>query len=647
MLDSLSLTLRMPAPASSTGRVQFGTFELDLQCAELRKSGVKIRLQEQPLKVLQILLENPGQIISREELQKRVWPADTFVEFNQGLYSAMARLRDALGDSSDSPRFIETVARRGYRFIAPVTTLQPASIPQTSGEDAAKIDIKRSLQFRRLIGSLVAGLIGGAILLALVLAFDVMGAREWLRSRTTPIRSIAVLPLENLSGDPAQDYFADGMTDELITDLAQLPYLRVISRTSVMRYKNTRETLPEIARELNVDAVVEGTVERSANRVRIRVQLIRAGDDRHLWAQAYERDIGDALSMQTDAAIQIANQVGSNVADSVPSLGRPRSMKPEAYDNYLKGRYYARTRKRTDVEQAAAYFREAIREDPEAALAYAGLADAYLFEFAFESDPKEAAAKTRLVARKALEIDPHLAEPHVILAALDESVDWNWVEAQKEYERAIELEPSSPQAHREHGLFLAAMGRRAEALAEIDTALKLDPLSGNTHSTAAFIYLFTGDYDRSIDESQKALRIEPALVTARAHLVDGYMQKGLYDQAVAEFERYAVQRDFSPESVSLIKAAFLKAGIKGFWQAQIDLNARKQIPSLDNFFLASAYAELGNKSKALDYLNKAYAARELMMEFINVSTEFRDLRSEPRFQELLRNMGLPPSEPTH
>jgi TolB-like protein/DNA-binding winged helix-turn-helix (wHTH) protein/Tfp pilus assembly protein PilF len=608
------------------------------------KSGVKVRLQEQPLKILQILLENPGQIVGREELQNRIWPANTFVEFDQGLYSAMARLRDALGDSSDSPRFIETVARRGYRFIAPVTMPAGAPIVEVTSGAESKLKAGKALSLRRLTASLVAGLVGGALLLAIVFTFDIAGIRDWLRLRTSPIRSVAVLPLENLSGDPAQEYFTDGMTDELITDLAQLPYLQVISRTSDMHYKNTKKTLPEIARELNVDAVVEGSVERSGNRVRIRVQLIRAGDDRHLWAQAYERELRDVLAVETDAALQIASQVETNVAKgAASSLAHAHSMKPEAYDSYLKGRFYARTRKRTDMEQAATYFREAIHQDPEAALAYAGLADTYLFQFNFGYDPKEAAAKTRSVANKALEIDPSLAEPHVILAVLAES-DWNWAEADKEYKRAIELEPSSPRAHRERAIFLAAMGRRTEAIAEVETAVKLDPLSGNTHAAAAYAYFFAGEYDRCIDEGQRALQIEPAIVTASAQLVNCYTEKRMYDQAIAEFEKWAVQRDFTPESVAIMKEAYRKSGIKGFSQAQIDLNESGKIPSLDNSFMAGNYFLLGDKRKALDYLDKAFAARESSLEFLNVTPEFRDLRSEPRFQELVRKVGLPAPE---
>src|SRR5215470_19249365 len=262
----------MPASASSPEHVQFGVFELDVHNAELRKSGLKVKLQEQPLKILQTLLEKHGQIVTREELRGRIWPANTFVEFDQGLYNAMARLRDALGDASENPRFIQTVARRGYKFIAPVTLTGGESSPEVN----PKTDASTWLWVHRWTSGVLAGLLGGRIFLVVVFGFDVAGARGWLRTRTPPIRSLAVLPLQNLSNDPQQDYFADGMTDELITGLAKLGNLRVISRTSVIRYKTTTEPLPQIAHELNVDAIVEGTVERSGSRVRIRTQLIRA-----------------------------------------------------------------------------------------------------------------------------------------------------------------------------------------------------------------------------------------------------------------------------------------------------------------------------------------------------------------------------------
>jgi TolB-like protein/DNA-binding winged helix-turn-helix (wHTH) protein len=348
----------MSAPASSTDRVQFGVFELDLQRAELRKQGIKVKLQEQPLKLLQVLLETPGQIVTREKLRTRIWPANTFVEFDQGLYSAMARLRDALGDSSDSPRFVETVARRGYRFIAPITGTLVSPDRGSSPQPKVITETTRPALYRRWIASLIAGLVGGALLLGIVFSFDILGAREWLRSRTTPIRSIAVLPLENLSADPDQDYFADGMTDELITNLARLGTLRVVSRTSVMRYKKTSKTLPQIGQELNVDGIVEGTVERSGNRVRIRVQLIQASSDRHLWAQTYDRELRDTLALQTEAAGDIVNEIQPSLT-SAKQQGPvvPRRVNPDAYEAYLKGLYFSNKRSPESFKRALEYSR--------------------------------------------------------------------------------------------------------------------------------------------------------------------------------------------------------------------------------------------------------------------------------------------------
>jgi TolB-like protein/DNA-binding winged helix-turn-helix (wHTH) protein/Tfp pilus assembly protein PilF len=634
----------MPAPTSSTERVQFGVFELDLTHAELRKSGVKVKLQEQPLKILQILLENPGQIVSREELQKRLWPSNTFVEFDQGLYSAMARLRDALGDSSDSPRFVETVARRGYRFIAAVTHVPTSPIPVVASELRPNGAARKTFTFRRLAANVVAGLVGGALLLAAMLEFDIAGAREWLRTRTTPIRSIAVLPLQNLSGDPEQEYFADGMTDELISDLAQRTNLRVISRTSVMHYKKTSKTLPEIARELQVDGVVEGSVERSGNRVRIRVQLVRAMDDRHLWAQAYEREFRDVLRLQADAAREIAEQVGLSVAMSsgARQANRGHLMKPEAYENYLKGRYYSRTGKGQDAEIARAYLLKAIQQDPDAAPPYAGLANAYVFEAYFGPQRKEAAKQAHIAATKALRIDPELADAHLAMTSTAE-LDWQWAEAEKHYRRAVELEPGSPDGHLHFGMFLAALGRFSEAIPETRMALRLDPMSADTHASSGFTFYLTGDFDHAIQHGLTALEIDPNYDDAHAFLFHSYWQKGEYELAVQEFTKFAGMKGFSPESINAINQAYSKGGIKGFWREHLILNAARRIPALDSFDLASVYVALGENSKALDYLHEAYGERDPKMGFLRVLPELRGLQSELQFRELIRQVGLPGS----
>ncbi len=491
----------MSVPASTSKIVQFGVFELDLQRAELRKQGVKVKLQEQPLKVLQLLLESPGQVVGREQIRTRIWPANTFVEFDQGLYSAMARLRDTLGDSSDSPRFIETVARRGYRFIAPVVEPIAATVTEPATGTESEIQPKTAA-LRRWIGSLLAGLLGGALLLGIVLGLNIAGSRDWLHSRTTPIRSIAVLPLENLSGDPEQEYFAEGMTDELITDLAQLPYLQVISRTSVMHYKNTKKTLPEIARELNVDAVLEGTVERSNNYVRIRVQLIRAGDDRHLWAASYDRELRDVLILESQAAQDIASEVRINLTSTEQGrIGRAHSVNSEALEAYLKGRYHWNKRSADGLRKAERYFQEAIEKDPNYAPAYAGLADTYILFANFNlAAPGWAYPRAKEMAFKAIQIDSTLAEAHTSLAALNASYDWNWSGAEQEFRRAIELNPSYATAHHWYAEdLLIRIGRQQEALAEIERARQLDPLSLQINAVQGRILGLTNQNDKAIE----------------------------------------------------------------------------------------------------------------------------------------------------
>ncbi|HKU24264.1 MAG TPA: tetratricopeptide repeat protein, partial [Candidatus Sulfotelmatobacter sp.] len=581
MLDFLGFTSRMPPPASTSKIVQFGVFELDLQRVELRKQGVKVKLQEQPLKVLRVLLENPGQIVSREELRRRVWSANTFVEFDQGLYSAMARLRDVLGDSSDSPRFIETVARRGYRFIAPVSPpVVPASVEITRPIKADEQDFPRH-SLRRWISSLLAGLLGGALLLVLVFTFDLGGAREWLRTRATPIRSIAVLPLENLSRDPEQEYFADGMTDELITTLAQMGTVRVVSRTSVMRYKKTSEPIAQLARELSVDAVVEGTVERSGGRVRIRVQLIQAPSDRHLWAQTYDRDFKDALALETEAAGEIVREIQS---DLTPAQKRRwaavRKVDPEAYEAYLKGLYFSNKRNAADFDRAIGYFNQAIAKDSGYAAAYSGLSDALLGEIFTGTPAEKVREKATLSAQKAIELDPSSTEAHNSLGGIREFWDWDWAAAEKEYKRAIELNPNFVAGHQNYALFLAFQGRFEQAIAEAQRSQELDPLSPFVRTTFCLDLEVARRYAEAVEKCQQALELDPNFRHAHGNLVSIYIATGKYEQAVEEYETVARLSGAPPAEITSIREAFKRGGIKGFLRQLLE-NSKKEGDDVD------------------------------------------------------------------
>src|SRR5580700_4991197 len=463
--------------------VRFGTFEVALQSGELRKAGVKIRVQQQPMKLLEILLERPGEVITREELRSRVWANESFGDFDQAVNIAIAKLRSALGDSAENPRYIETLPKRGYRFIADVSVVDADARPKRPesaagdlpGAQEKKTEPEPRVQDARLA---VAPKRQGwpalrvIVVLALILSLPILAV--WLfrshGSAPTGIRSLAVLPLENLSADASQSYFADGMTDELITDLAQISALRVISRTSVMVYKGARKPLPQIASELNVDAVVEGTVLRSGDQVRITAQLIEASTDKHLWSQSYEGELRDTLALQKRVAGAIADQIRINLTpQEQTALKNVRVVNPEAYESYLKGRYFCNKRTADGLKVALAYFNQAIEEDPKYAQAYSGLADTYSllgdWQYAVMT-PKEALPKAKAAAIKALELDSTLGEPHNSLAFVLDGFDWDLDSGGREFQRAIELNPGYATAHHWYAWHLSLLGRFDEAIAE-------------------------------------------------------------------------------------------------------------------------------------------------------------------------------------
>src|SRR6266568_1424167 len=436
----------MPEGHHLAGRLRFGVFEVDLRAGELRKHGLKIKIQEQPFQVLAMLLENHGEVVTREELQKRLWPADTFVDFDHGLNKAINKIREALSDSAESPRFVETVARRGYRFIvevkaadaAPVRSPELATQPHPVAKAGDLRNLAGQLSIFRPLWPPRTWVITVFVLLVLMGTLATWKLRPWIR-RSPVIRSLAVLPFESLSSDASQDYFADGMTDELISDLGQVSALRVVSRTSVMAYKRARKPLPQIARELNVDAVVEGTVLRSGDQVRITAQLIEASVDKHLWSQSYEGELRDTLALQNKVAKAIADQIGISLnPQEQAALKNVKVVNPEAYVSYLKGRYFWNKRTADSLKVALAYFNQAIEEDPKFAQAYSGLADTYAllgdWQYAVMT-PKEALPKAKAAAIKALELDRALGEAHNSLAFCLDGFDWDFDSAGKEFKQ--------------------------------------------------------------------------------------------------------------------------------------------------------------------------------------------------------------------
>jgi TolB-like protein/DNA-binding winged helix-turn-helix (wHTH) protein/Flp pilus assembly protein TadD len=646
-------------PLRPNSVVRFGTYEVSLQSGEVRKAGLRIRVQQQPMKLLGILLERPGEVVTREELRSRVWSEESFGDFDQAVNIAIGKLRSALGDSAENPRFIETLPKRGYRFIADVSVVDAHARPERaesmvgdlpptepwdkddSNKDKMRgagltVELKRRLWPRHWV----------ILALALVLILPVLFVLRFRSRGRLPdgIRSLAVLPLDNLSGDASQSYFADGMTDELITDLAQISALRVISRTSVMVYKGARKPLPQIARELNVDAVVEGTVLRSGDQVRITAQLIEASTDKHLWSQSYEGDLRDSLALQNTVARAIADQIRINLTpQEQAALKNVKVVNPQAYESYLKGRYFWNKRTADGLKVGLAYFKQAIEEDPKYAQAYSGSADTYAllgdWQYAVMT-PKEAFPKAKAAAMKALELDSTLGEAHNSLAFVLDGYDWDFGAAGKEFRRAIELNPGYATAHHWYAWHLSLLGRYDEAIAEMRKALTLDPLSLIINADLAELLVLAHSYDESIQQSRKTIEMDPNFALAHNQLAQAYLQKQMYDEAVAELQKAVQLSGGSSTCIANLARAY---GVSGKRSKALELLSelkKRSKPDYSNASeIAMIYASLGDKDQAMDWLEKGYEER--FNPGVLLRPGFDPLRSDLRFQDLLRRIGLP------
>jgi TolB-like protein/DNA-binding winged helix-turn-helix (wHTH) protein/Flp pilus assembly protein TadD len=632
------------------GRLRFGVFELDLRAGELRKHGMRVHLQEQPFQVLATLLEHPGEVVTREELQKKLWPADTFVDFDHGLNKTINKIREALGDSAESPRFVETVSRRGYRFLAevrvadaaPIRGPAPATQPHPSTETRERRDSTGKPPTPKSVPLPLRWKIPAIMALLVAVSFATWKLYSW-KHPTPLIRSLAVLPLESLSSDASQDYFADGMTDELISDLGQIRALRVISRTSVMAYKRARKPLPEIARELGVDAVIEGTVLRSGDQVRITAQLIEAATDKHLWSQSYEGQLRDTLALQNQVARAIADQIRINLnSQEQAALKSVRVVNPEAYESYLKGRYFWNKRTAEGLKVALAYFNQAIEQDPQYAQSYSGLADTYAllgdWQYAV-MPPKEALPKAKVAAIKALELDSTLGEAHNSLAFCLDGFDWDFPVAEKEFQRAIELNPGYATAHHWYAWHLSLLGRYDEAIVEMEKAENLDPLSLIINADLAELLLLARSYDESIRQSRKTIEMDPNFALAHNQLGQAYLQKQMRDEAITELQKAVQFSAGSPTCLANLARAYAASGKKSeAVKLLTDLKKRSSPGYSHASEIAVVYAALGDKNQAMTWLEKGYEER--FNPGVLLRPGFDPLRSDPRFQELVHRIGL-------
>ncbi len=654
----------MATPAALTRIVHFGVFEVDLKASELRKQGLRLKLSEQPFQILAMLLEKPGEIITRDELRNRLWQTDTFVDFDHGLNNAVMRLREVLGDSSENPRYVETIPRRGYRFIGQIadsSLVKPPQGVQEFGADdlapASEAPAPTALPAHdghRFSGRWIAISIV-AVLVALVgmaaLAAHYLGSSSTRAENGPALKqttSLVVLPLENLSGDSDknQDYFADGMTDELIANLAKIHSLRVISRSTAMAYKGTRKPLSEIARELHVDAVVEGTVMRVGSRVRITAELVQVSTDHHLWAETYESQIGDVLALQNRVSSAIVNEIRINLTpEDRERLAKNPAILPEAYENYLKGRFYWNKRTDENLTKAIAYFAQATRQDTHYALAYAGLADCYAIIGATivgTMPVDEAAPKARAAAERALEIDTYLAEAATSLATLKFNYDWNWAGAEEGFQNAIRLNPSYATAYQRYSLYLMAMGRFQDSFDQINKARERDPLSISINFSLGWRLYTARQYDRAIEQLQNTLEMDPSYELPHLVLGQAYEQRGQFDLAIPELRKAVELSHGTPLMVSALAHASARAGNKEEARKlleELTLQSRKQYVS--PYYFAVVYIGLGENEKAMDWLEKAFADRSNGLVFMKVEPELDNLRSNPQFIALQQRLKLP------
>lgn len=640
----------MPSPNAI---YRFGPYELRTRARELYKHGVKVRLRPQPFQVLHILLERAGDVITREELRKELWPAETFVDFEHGLNTAIKELRGVLSDSAGEPRYIETLPRLGYRLIARVEAETAASrevgAPEIANQvkpagDEGAVHEPEPAAAKRTHWAAPVGL--AAVLILGLAGYWQWGRAKAARQRVSERRMLAVLPFENLTGDASQDYFSDGLTEEMISQLGRLDpqHLGVIARTSVMHYRQGQEPLEQIGRELAVQYVLEGSVRRESGQVRISAQLIQMKDQTHLWSRQYDRQLGSLLALQGEIAQEIADEIQLALGERNPDRVVPRTPLPaptsEAYDLHLRGLYFWNKRTVAGFQQAIESFQQAIAKDPNYARAFAGLADSYALIADYGTQPpEEFMSKARASALKALEIDPSLPEAHTTFALILQSHDWDWQTAEKEFRRAIELNPNYATAHHWYAEHLMWRGRFDEALQESEQARQLDPLSLIIAADNGAILYYSRQYDRAIEKLHSVLEMDPDYPRALL-IVPAYAEKGRVTEALALIEAHRLQMSI-PYYWAFLAHVYGRTGrTEPARHALNELLRLNPHAPIDPVMLAWACAETSENDQALAWLEKAYEQHSTRLVGLKVNPVFDPLRNDPRFQDLLRRVGL-------
>lgn len=626
-----------PQPVVLQQSIRFGEdFALDLCPRRLRRGTHVLKLERIPLEILILLLEHPREIVSREEIVARVWGEGVFLDTDNSIRGAIRKVRQALKDDAETPRFIETITGQGYRFVAPVmdqTAEKPAHVEQAE----RKVDHSRRLARQWLI-------VGTVCLLAVIAVLTYGLSRRRADSATAKVRALAVLPLKNLSGDPSQEYFADSMTEALIGRLSAIHDLRIISRTSVMQFKDTKLSVPEIARRLNVDAVVEGSVMREANHIRVHAQLIRGATDEHFWSEEYDRDLSDVLALQSSIAQAVAEKVRATLTGQERSrLIASHQVAPEAYESFLKGAF-TEDYSRAGMEKSISYFQDAIKKDPSFAPAYVGLADAY-FQYSTPgiggASPNEIQPKVNSAIHRALELDPELPVAHDLLAGMYQE-QWQWKDAELENRQALELNPNDSSAHLGLARWLLCQGRTEEALESAQRARELDPF-GVTGNTMGWLLFQSRHFDEAIRELQSDIAVHPTDASSYWFLGYALIAKGQADEAIPVLEKAVTLSGRSPAVIGMLVRAYAHAGQRTKALQLLDeLQRRQKKGYVPAAAFLHAYLGLGDTEQAFVWLQKAYDEHSAILQFAKVHPFLDPLRSDARFQSLLNRIGLQP-----
>jgi TolB-like protein/DNA-binding winged helix-turn-helix (wHTH) protein/Tfp pilus assembly protein PilF len=624
----------------------FGPFRVDFETCEIHKHGIRLHVQSQPVRVLWFLVERPGQLVTRQELAERLWPGHPAQEVDDSLNSTVKKLREALGDDPAKPLYIETIPRRGYRFIAPIQMeaqeKPPGEKPMAADEPSWLTEetavqptaiLAEPLGWRRYRKS---GAIG---LLTVIVIVGFLSVTAFLKraGADAQIHSIAVLPFENLSGDSSQDYFAEGLTDAVTTDLAQIGAVKVISRSSANHYKKDYKPLVKIGQELGVDAVVEGTVARSGDKVRVNARLISTGDDRNLWAQSFERDTGDILSLEDDLAQSVSRRIEVALTPNyMHRRDEPHPVNVQAYEAYLSGMHDLNNhRTNNELQKSLEQFNEAIALDPRFAGAYAGKAIAYNLLGDYDEIPgSQAGPSAEAAARRALELDPALAAAHSALAFALWKYSWDWKTAEAEFQKSLALNPNNAHTHHIYAVLLACRGDFAGAEEHMRKAQALDPLSMIIRTNIGWFHYFQRDYAKAEEAYQEVLKLDPGFLPARQKLWITYAEEGKTEQAAGELEN--LMRLFGHDQLlqrveRANPPARYRAAVQGYAQSGL----------LSPYERARYLSLLGKKPEAVRALSEAAAQRSSWMVYLRIEPVFDAIRSRPDFADLVRQANIP------